>query len=107
MPVHVAWLLGFAVAVQLLLQHSNVDLEVGPFVHVWAVGPAHRFHHLNRVGEGDVNFGLFSAVWDHLLGTFRYDAARTPRLGDLGIEGRADYPVGYLAQLLEPFRPST
>ena len=104
MPVHVAWLLGFAVAVQFLLQHSNVDLRVGPFVYVWAVAPAHRFHHLNRAGEGDVNFGLFSSVWDHLLGTFLYDAAKTPRLNELGIEGRPDYPVGYISQLLEPFR---
>ncbi len=105
MPVNVAWLLGFAVAVQLLLQHSNVDLRVGPLMHVWAVAPAHRFHHLNRAGDGDVNFALFSSVWDHLLGTFHYDVGKQPRLGELGIEGRADYPVGYVAQLLEPFRP--
>jgi sterol desaturase/sphingolipid hydroxylase (fatty acid hydroxylase superfamily) len=104
MPLEVAWLLGFAVAVQLLLQHSNVDLEIGPLLHVWAVAPAHRFHHLNRAGDGDVNFGLFSSVWDRLLGTFRYDATKTPRVGDLGIDGRPDYPVGYLAQLVEPFR---
>lgn len=104
MPVNVAWLLGFAVAVQLLLQHSNVDLRVGPLMHVWAVAPAHRFHHLNRARDGDVNFALFSSVWDHLLGTFHYNGAKTPRLGELGIEGRPDYPVGYVPQLLEPFR---
>ncbi len=104
MPVHVAWLLGFAVAVQLLLQHSNVDVRIGPLMHVWAVAPAHRFHHLNRAGEGDVNFALFSSVWDHLLGTFHYDAAKTPRVGELGVGGRPDYPVGYIAQLVEPFR---
>jgi sterol desaturase/sphingolipid hydroxylase (fatty acid hydroxylase superfamily) len=104
MPVHVAWLLGFAVAVQLLLQHSNVDVRVGPLVHLWAVGPAHRFHHSNRAGEGDVNFGLFSSVWDYLLGTFRFDPAASPRVGELGVVGRPDYPVRYLAQILEPFR---
>lgn len=104
MPVHVAWLLGFAVAVQLLLQHSNVDLRVGPLVHLWAVGPAHRFHHSNRVGEGDVNFGLFSSVWDHLLGTFRFDPATSPCVGELGVVGRPEYPIRYLAQILEPFR---
>ena len=104
MPVHVAWLLGFAVAVQLLLQHSNVDVRVGPLVHLWAVGPAHRFHHSNRAGEEDVNFGLFSSVWDYLLGTFRFDPAASPRVGELGVVGRPDYPVRYLAQILEPFR---
>lgn len=106
MPIDVAWLLGFAVAVQLLLQHSNVDLDVGPLVHVWAVGPAHRFHHLNRAGDGDVNFGLFSSLWDHLLGTFHYDARSGPRPGELGIEGRPDYPTDYVAQLIEPFHPT-
>lgn len=104
MPVYIAWLLGFAVAVQLLLQHSNVDLRVGPLVHLWAVGPAHRFHHSNRAGEGDVNFGLFSSVWDHLLGTFRFDPAASPCVGELGVVGRADYPVDYFPQILEPFR---
>ena len=104
MPVHVAWLLGFAVAVQLLLQHSNVDVRVGPLVHLWAVGPAHRFHHSNRAGEEDVNFGLFSSVWDYLLGTFRFDPAASPRVGELGVVGRPGYPVRYLAQILEPLR---
>jgi len=104
MPVHVAWLLGFAVAVQLLLQHSNVDLCVGPLRHVWAVAPAHRFHHVNRSADGDVNFALFSSIWDHLLGTFHYSAATMPRVGELGIEDRPTYPVRYVAQLLEPFR---
>lgn len=104
MPVHIAWLLGFAVAVQLLLQHSNVDLRMGPLVHLWAVGPAHRFHHSNRAGEGDVNFGLFSSVWDHLLGTFCFDPAASPGVGELGVAGRPDYPVNYLAQVVEPFR---
>jgi len=48
-----------------------------------------------------VNFGLFTNVWDHLLGTFR--AGPTPRDGQVGIAGRFDYPGGYLAQLVEPF----
>ena len=104
MPVHVAWLLGFAVAVQLLLQHSNVDVRVGPLVHLWAIGPAHRFHHSNRPGEGHVNFGLFSSFWDHLLGTFRFTPATSPRRGELGVAGRPEYPVNYVAQMVEPFR---
>lgn len=104
MPQQVAWLLTFAVAIQLLLQHSNVDMRVGALGAIWAVAPAHRFHHLARAGDGDVNFGLFTSLWDHLLGTFHRDAGRRFAPGDLGVAGRPDFPRAYVAQLAEPFR---
>lgn len=103
MPEDVAWLLAFAVAIQLILQHSNVDMKVGPLVYLWAVAPAHRHHHLASQTEGDVNFGLFTSLWDHLLGTFR-SGIDTPRASHIGVFGRPDYPRGYLRQLAEPFR---
>jgi sterol desaturase/sphingolipid hydroxylase (fatty acid hydroxylase superfamily) len=103
MPQDVAWLVAFAVAIQLLLQHSNVDMKIGPLVHIWAVAPAHRHHHLASDTDGDVNFGLFTSLWDHLLGTFRADRP-TPKAGEIGVSGRPDYPRGYLDQLIEPFR---
>lgn len=46
MPLDVGALLGFAVAIQLLLQHSNVDMRAGPLAYLWAVAPGHRHHHL-------------------------------------------------------------
>ena len=105
MPQNVAWLLTFAVAVQLLLQHSNADMRVGPLALVWAVAPAHRWHHVAHVTEGDVNFGLFTCVWDHLLGTFRRaDPSRRFVPGDFGVADRPDYPRAYGAQMVEPFR---
>ncbi len=103
MPSDVAWLLAFAVAIQLILQHSNVDMKNGPLIYVWAVAPAHRHHHLASQADGDVNFGLFTSVWDHMLGTFR-SRAETPRAGQIGVSGRPDYPSEYLRQLAEPFR---
>ena len=103
MPQDVAWLVAFAVTIQLILQHSNVDMEIGPLVYIWAVAPAHRHHHLASQTDGDVNFGLFTSLWDHLLGTFR--AGRdTPKAGEIGVSGQPDYPRGYLRQLVEPFR---
>ncbi|WP_029416442.1 sterol desaturase family protein, partial [Brevundimonas bacteroides] len=103
MPMDVAWLLAFAVAIQLMLQHSNVDMRIGPLVYIWAVAPAHRHHHLASQSDGDVNFGLFTSLWDHLLGTFRH-GSDTPRAGQIGVSGRPDYPRAYLRQLAEPFR---
>lgn len=99
----VFWLLGFAIGVQLLLQHSNVDIVAGRLLYIWAIAPAHRHHHLASDTKGDVNFGLFLSIWDHMLGTFKFDV-QTPRGGQVGVAGRPDYPRDYAAHLVEPFR---
>jgi sterol desaturase/sphingolipid hydroxylase (fatty acid hydroxylase superfamily) len=99
----VAFLLAFAIAIQLLLQHSNVDIRVGPFKYLLALAPVHRFHHLKDADEGDVNFGLFTPVWDRMLGTAYYDRKKRFSSHDLGIGAQPDYPTGYLRQLIQPF----
>ncbi|MFF2084545.1 sterol desaturase family protein [Nocardia sp. NPDC058176] len=104
-PVPVAAAMSLAVAVQLLLQHSNADYHVGPFKYVLALNEGHRFHHLKWAGIGDVNFGLFTLIWDHLLRTYSYDPGRRFTTADLGMAAKPDYPVTYLAQLAEPFKP--
>lgn len=103
LPADVAYLLGFAAAIQVMLQHANVDMRVGPLIYVWAVAPGHRHHHLASKTHGDVNFGLFTTLWDHALGSFVANRP-TPRDGEIGIAGAPDYPVGYVAQLAAPFR---
>lgn len=104
MPYLVAAVLAFAIAIQLLLQHSNVDMRPGVLGRLMAWAPLHRFHHLRYGRAGDVNFGLFFTLWDRLLGT-AFDAPGY-RLGgrDLGIGSQPDYPRDYLGQLLAPFR---
>jgi sterol desaturase/sphingolipid hydroxylase (fatty acid hydroxylase superfamily) len=105
-PVPIAGALAVAVAVQLLLQHSNADYRVGPLRGILALNEGHRFHHLKWAGIGDVNFGLFTLLWDHLYRTYSYDATRVFSTDDLGIAAKPDYPQTYLAQLAEPFRAS-
>jgi sterol desaturase/sphingolipid hydroxylase (fatty acid hydroxylase superfamily) len=101
----VAWALAFAVAIQLLMQHSNADYRVGPLRSVLSLNEGHRFHHLKWAGIGDVNFGLFTLVYDHLLfRTFSYDPDKVFTSDDLGIAKQPDFPTAYLAQLSEPFR---
>jgi len=105
MPTSVASALALCVAVQLLLQHSNADYRTGPLKYFFANAEVHRFHHTNRPGEGDVNFGLFTTLWDLLMGTFHYRKDHAPRRSaELGIGGRSEYPVAYLPQFVEPFR---
>jgi sterol desaturase/sphingolipid hydroxylase (fatty acid hydroxylase superfamily) len=104
MPLDVGMLLGFAITVQLLLQHSNADMRIGPLRHILALAPLHRFHHQKWAGIGDVNFGLFTNIWDHVLGTAAYQPEKRFSSADLGIGKQPDYPVGYLGQLAAPFR---
>ena len=104
LPLDIAVLLGFAVTVQLLLQHSNADVRVGPFSQILAIGPVHRLHHVKWAGEGDVNFGLFLNVWDRLLGTFTLAKSEQVREGELGIEDGSDHRTDYINEMIRPFR---
>ncbi|MEN3225129.1 MULTISPECIES: sterol desaturase family protein [Mycolicibacterium] len=106
LPVDVASALALAVAIQLLLQHSNADYRVGPAKHVLALNEGHRFHHLKWAGIGDVNFGLFTLLWDHLMRTYSYDPTRRFDSTQLGMAAKPDYPNGYLQQLVYPFTRS-
>ena len=103
-PQDVLMLLVVAVVIQLLLQHSNVAYFTGPFKYLLAINEVHRFHHLNTAEEGDVNFGLFTSLTDYLLGTAYYDKEKVIRSENLGISSTPNYPVAYLAQMIEPFK---
>lgn len=105
MPLEVAMLLAFAVALQLLLQHSNADMRIGALRYILALAPVHRFHHLKSGREGNVNFGLFTTLWDRLLGTASFDPRRRFASDDLGIEDAPGYPSSYIGQLTKPFQP--
>lgn len=104
MPMDIGWLLGFAVSIQLLLQHSNVDMAIGPLARVWAVAPVHRLHHVGSASAGDGNFGLFTCLADHLLGTARRDGPRVAA-GMIGIEDRPDFPRGISSNCWSRFAP--
>jgi len=90
------------VVVQLLLQHSNADMRLGPLNWFLAIAPVHRRHHTREFSSFGVNFGLFTNLWDHMLGVA--DVAPRAPIGqdDLGLADPA-YPKTYLAQLGQPF----
>jgi len=103
MPVNVAVLLGFAISVQLIVQHSNVAYELGPFRNHLSIGRIHHLHHVNWGKEGDCNFGLFLTLWDRLFGTFHAEPPRPITASDMGIDEVPNFPRSYLAQLIFPF----
>lgn len=84
-----------------MLQHSNVDVRLGPLNWLLAGPELHRWHHSRDRAEGDRNYGNVLIVWDVLFGT-RSLPRRPPPL-DVGLAG-APYPSAYGAQLLAPFR---
>ena len=103
LSVDVAILLAFAISMQLLVQHSNTNYELGQFQKFLAVGAVHRLHHVNWTGQGDVNFGLFFTFWDSLLGTLKLASERAPSAGDIGIQDYPCFPQHYMTQLMLPF----
>ena len=104
MPLEVACVLAFAISIQLLLQHGNVDMRPGVLNRLFAWAPVHRYHHLRYGRAGDVNFGLFFTIWDRLLGTAFDGRGYRVSSDDLGIGARPDYPDAWLGQIVEPFR---
>lgn len=103
MPQNVAFMLVYCIFIQLLIQHSNADIKTGILRFLFATSEIHRFHHL-KGKTGDVNFGLFLSVWDHLIGTAYYEQRTQPLVdADVGIGGEPNYPTDYLEQLKRPF----
>jgi len=103
MPLEIAVLLGFAVSVQLIVQHSNVDYALGPFRGLLSIGPIHHLHHVNWGKEGDCNFALFLTLGDRLLGTYVPEPPRPIKANDMGIDDMPEFPKSYLQQLVFPF----
>lgn len=104
MPVQVALLLGFAISIQLIVQHSNVAYALGPLRNHLAIGQIHHLHHVNWGTEGDCNFGLFFNIWDRMLGTFHPEPPRPITAKDMGIDELPQFPKSYLDQLVLPWR---
>ena len=103
MPVPVAILLGLAVSITLIVQHSNVSYALGPFEKHLAIGKIHHLHHVNWGEEGDCNFGLLFTHWDKLMGTFHPEPPRPITAKDMGIDEVPNFPKSYWEQLIFPF----
>jgi len=86
-----------------MLQHSNVDVRLGPLNRIFSMAEPHRWHHSRRLAEANTNYGSNLIVYDLLFGTFHLPEDQEPPL-DIGIADLPDFPRGYLAQLAVPFR---
>jgi ornithine lipid hydroxylase len=85
------------------LQHCNVDMPTPRWIDwLWSSPNVHRWHHSTNSKEGNHNYGAVLNVWDHAFGSFFRPAV--PFAGPVGIGQLPDFPAGYLAQQLSPFR---
>ncbi len=84
-----------------ILDHSNLDVRIGPLSYL-VNGPAeHRLHHSRDLKEGNSNFGSALVLWDLIFGTYLNPRPHlTPQA--VGIENDS-MPTGFAAQLAEPF----
>ncbi len=90
-------------AVHGLFQHANIDLRFGPLNYFFSSAELHRWHHSNKSVEASHNYGQTLILWDLLLGTYYHP--RESKVNAVGLDGMANFPRSFSAQLLAPFRP--
>jgi sterol desaturase/sphingolipid hydroxylase (fatty acid hydroxylase superfamily) len=86
-----------------MLQHCNIDTQLGPLNRIFSAAEPHRWHHSRTLDEANSNYGSNLIVWDLLFGTFFLPRDREPP-AEIGIAALPAFPAGYLAQLASPFR---
>jgi sterol desaturase/sphingolipid hydroxylase (fatty acid hydroxylase superfamily) len=86
-----------------LLQHSNVDVRLGPLNRVFSMAEPHRWHHSRTLAEANTNYGSNLSVWDIAFGTFYLPPDRLPP-ADIGIADMPRFPSRWAAHIVAPFR---
>lgn len=85
-----------------LLQHSNVDVRLGPLNWIFSMSEVHRWHHSRRIDEANANYGAVLLLWDLVFKTRRVPTDRLPSL-EVGLGDMPAFPTRYLAQVASPF----
>lgn len=87
--------------VQAAYVHSQIRLHLGPFRWVICESRYHRIHHSIEPRHFDVNYGVFTPVWDWVFGT-QYMPARN----EWPATGLADRPevAGISDYVFRPFK---
>lgn len=102
-PLEVIILFGLFDAVLGMLQHSNIDVRLGPLNYVFSMAELHRWHHSRTLTEANTNYGSNLIVWDLVFGTFFLPDDREPPV-DIGLAAMPAFPMNYAGQLASPFQ---
>ncbi|MCA6441389.1 MAG: sterol desaturase family protein, partial [Chitinophagaceae bacterium] len=90
-------------AVNMFMQHTNLDYKAGILKKIFCVAELHRWHHRADYKDAQVNYGAWLTVWDHIFRT-AYDSPKMQtELGAIGIAEERSFPKNYGKQFLYPF----
>ena len=89
------------VATHAVMNHTNTRLPFGPLEYLIVTPRIHHWHHSNNEQAYDKNFAVHFPWIDRLLGTYHAPRGEWPEA--VGLDDAA-FPVGYLPQLVYPFR---
>jgi sterol desaturase/sphingolipid hydroxylase (fatty acid hydroxylase superfamily) len=81
--------------------HANLNWTLGPFKYVMAGPVFHRWHHTAADRGGSSNFAGTFPIWDLMFGTWYMPKGELP--DEYGVDDK-DFPEGFGAQMLYPFR---
>jgi len=90
-------------AINMFMQHTNLDYKAGILKKFLCVAELHRWHHRADFHDAQVNFGAWLTVWDYLFGTAYDNPKMATELGKIGIKEEPNYPKNYITQFLYPF----
>jgi len=90
-------------AINMFMQHTNLDYKAGVLKKFFCVAELHRWHHRADFHDAQVNFGAWLTTWDYIFRT-AYDPPKIrTELGEIGIKEEPNYPKSYINQFLYPF----
>jgi sterol desaturase/sphingolipid hydroxylase (fatty acid hydroxylase superfamily) len=83
------------------LNHSNLNVGLGPLGHVFNSPRMHLWHHdVSSEGGTAKNFGIVLSLWDFVFGTAYWPPDRSPER--LGYPGMEEMPGSFLGQVVWP-----
>uniref|UniRef100_UPI00404B96B7 sterol desaturase family protein n=1 Tax=Flavobacterium sp. TaxID=239 RepID=UPI00404B96B7 len=92
-------------AINMMMQHTNLDYKAGVLKHFFCVAELHRWHHRADYEDAQVNFGAWLTIWDKIFKT-NFDSENImgrEDIGEIGIKEEPNFPKSYLKQVLYPF----
>lgn len=90
-------------AINMMMQHTNLDYKGGIFRKIFCVAELHRWHHRADYKDAQVNYGAWLSLWDRLFKTAYDEPEMRGGIGEIGIAQERNFPKSYIAQFFYPF----
>lgn len=93
-------------AINMMMQHTNLNYKAGFLKKFFCVAELHRWHHRADYKDAQVNYGAWLTLWDHIFKT-AYDNPKiyeSKGIGEIGIKEEPNFPRTYGKQFWYPFK---